>query len=100
MGLKGVEPIVMAAGQPLQIGLFRPTRDSWEALLKHMPAHSSQATPRVHPKLHEDREMYRSGRNAQGECGGQLLALHMEQAPVPEQTDPSHWQPSWRLETR
>lgn len=90
----------MAAGQSLQIGLFRPTRDSWGALLKCMPSHSSQATPRVHPKFQEEREMYRSGRNALGGCDGQCLALHMEQALVPEQTDLLHRQPSWRLENR
>lgn len=33
-----------------------------------------------------------------GDCDGQFLALHMEAAPVPEQTDPSHWPPGGRLE--
>lgn len=97
-GLKG-EPLIMAASHPLQAGLFRPTSDSWGALLKYMLAHSSQATPRVHPNLHGEGETCRSGRNALGDCDGQFLALRMEQVPVPEQTDPSYRQPDGRLET-
>lgn len=89
----------MAAGQPLQIGFFKPPRHSWGAVPKRMPAHPSWATPGVHPSLQGEEETHRSGRNALGECDGQFLADHMEQAPVPEQTDPSHRQLGGRLET-
>lgn len=89
----------MAAGHPLQTGLFRPSRDSWGAPLKYMLAHSSQATPRVHPNLQGDGETSRSRRNVLGDCDAQFLVLHVEQASVPEQTDPPHRQPDGRLET-
>lgn len=91
-GLEGAEPLTMAAGQALQTGFIRPTRDSWGALRSTcLPVFQGhlQGTP----KSPQGRGDVQKWKECPGGCDGQFLALHMEQAPGPKHTDHSHRQP-------
>lgn len=81
-----------------RLGFFQPPRHSWGAVPECTPAYLPQAMPRVHPNLPGEKKTCRSGRNALGDQDGQFPAVHMEQALLPEQTDPSHRQLGGRLE--
>lgn len=84
-GLRG-EPLIMAAGQPLQ-RLKNQASQTAEELhssprLPTLPGH--QGTP----ESPQGRGDVQQGKERPGDCDGLFLALHVEQAPVPEQTDP------------
>jgi len=76
----------MAAGQPLQ-RLKNQASQTAEELhssprLPTLPGH--QGTP----ESPQGRGDVQQGKERPGDCDGLFLALHVEQAPVPEQTDP------------